>query len=197
MEGLQEWSRALDGPLITPVRPGRRTHRYGYRRRPPSAGGGPAHHDVDALGIGVEDDLGLAPLQLSTHLQHLGLERDVALAIVRAFAQHEGLDHAGECVGRELGVRYHDGRQWRGLVVGQVEYFLMSRAEPVSAPDTASMIHSSCFSGLPITRGMCTNNTKDPIMTACSVTASRARMPMTSATPAARCPAPVAQAQNT
>ena len=81
------------------------------------------------------------------------VERYVALAVVRTFSQHVGFDDAGECVGRQLGMRHYDGRQ-RALVFVQVAYFLMSSADPARPLDTASMIHSSCFSGLAITRGM-------------------------------------------
>src|SRR3982750_4849836 len=92
---------------------------------------------------------------------------------------------------------HHDGRQ-RGLrIVVQGAYFLTSHVAPASELETASMIHSMCWPGAAITRGMCTKSTIDAIIAASSVAASRAWMPLTSATPAAKCPTPVAQAQKT
>ena len=46
-------------------------------------------------------------------------------------------------------------------------------------------------------RGMCTSNTNEAIIPVSAMAARRAWMPVTSARPAARWPAPVAQAQNT
>src|SRR3954452_17809703 len=47
---------------------------------------------VDRLGVRVEQDLRLATLDLTEHLRDLGVERHVPLAILRAFAEHEGFD---------------------------------------------------------------------------------------------------------
>src|ERR1700704_4908011 len=50
------------GRRIGPTR-----HRYGCR----SGGAGLPHDDVDALGVRIEHDLRLAPLELAAHLHHL------------------------------------------------------------------------------------------------------------------------------
>ena len=46
---------------------------------------------------GVKLDLRLAPLQLPHHVCNLVLERQLALALISAFAKHKSLDNAAQC----------------------------------------------------------------------------------------------------
>src|SRR6188472_291595 len=159
------------------------------------------HDDVDAFGVRVKQDLGFTSFELAADLLNFAFERHVSFAVVRAFAQHERLDNAVQCVGRKFRVRHHDGRQRRivfhQVAIHQVEYFRNSQAAPVSEVEKPSMVHSKREYGDAMTRGMCRSNTNEPIIPASAVAANLAWMPLTSAIPAARWPAPVAQAQNT
>src|SRR4026208_1708467 len=67
------------------------------------------YDDVDALQRRIEDDLRLAALQLPQNLPGLLSQRRFALAVVRAFSEHEGLQYAAQRIGRELAV-WNDDR---------------------------------------------------------------------------------------
>ena len=67
--------------------------------------------DRDRVGFRVEDDARLPTLELSAHLSDLLLQGALALAVIGAFAQHEGFDHAVQRFGGELRVGNEDGRR--------------------------------------------------------------------------------------
>ena len=64
--------------------------------------------DIDTGGVGVEQDLGIAAFQLRPHVRNLLLERELALPVVGALAQHEGPDDPLERRRGQLPVRYGD-----------------------------------------------------------------------------------------
>src|SRR6185312_11241473 len=68
----------------------------------PSSGRDLQRHRV---GFRIEEDAGLPTLELVAHLRDLLLQGVLALAVVGAFAQHEGLDHPLQRFRRQLAVR--------------------------------------------------------------------------------------------
>jgi hypothetical protein len=71
-----------------------------------------AHDDnVDRFTSWIEENLHLAAVQLTYHLRHLDLERDVALAIFGSFPQNEGLHDGAKHVGGQL-LMGHLHRRW-------------------------------------------------------------------------------------
>src|SRR6185295_10405163 len=94
-------------------------------------------------------------------------------------------------------MRHHDRRQRGvGTILVQVAYFLTSQAAPVYVVATPSMAQLTCRAGAATTSGICSRTTNAAIIAASRVAARRAWMPLTSASPAAKWPTPVAQAQN-
>ena len=67
--------------------------------------------DLDGHGVGfrIEDDARLPTLELGAHLSDLLLQGVLALAVIGAFAQHEGFDHSVQRFGGELPVGNEDG----------------------------------------------------------------------------------------
>jgi uncharacterized protein len=59
-------------------------------------------HDIDALGVRVEHDAGLATLELPHHVRNFLFELDFPFAVVRSLAQYERFDHPAERLGGEL-----------------------------------------------------------------------------------------------
>ena len=65
---------------------------------------GGLRHDLesDAVGFRIEEDAGPPALELRAHLRDFLLQGALALPVVGAFAQYEGLDHCAQRFGREL-----------------------------------------------------------------------------------------------
>ena len=57
----------------------------------------------------LEDDLRVTAFQLTNHLGHFLIERELLFTIVRALAQHERLDDGPQNILGQLRMRYDDG----------------------------------------------------------------------------------------
>jgi len=69
---------------------------------------------MDSLRLRVEHNARFAPLELPHDVRKLLFQGEHMLAIVRALAQHERLDHATQDIRAKLGVG-DDNRLWGGL----------------------------------------------------------------------------------
>ena len=69
----------------------------------------PHEHQSDRVGFRFEENARLPVLELRANLRDLLLQGMLALAVIGALAQHEGLDHPPQRFGGELRVGYRDG----------------------------------------------------------------------------------------
>src|SRR3569833_344756 len=75
----------------------------------------PDYNYIDRPGPRSEHDLGLATLELPGDLRDLLIEGEVALAVLRSFTKHKGIQHTAQRFFRELRVRYYHWLRSRTL----------------------------------------------------------------------------------
>src|SRR5581483_655229 len=101
-------------------------------------------------GVGIEDDARLPALELGAHLRDLLLQGELPLAVIGAFAQHEGFDHAVERLGGELPVGDEDGlRQSRRTLLRSRRSSMYSHTSVTSRANAE--YHSMYFGAPPAT----------------------------------------------
>src|SRR5690606_12411622 len=95
------------------------------RARGPCA---PREHDVYALGDRIDNDARFAARELAHHMRDFAFERVLALAVIRALAQHKRFHHAGQRFERQLGMGDDDRIARRAAHDGALKLERMSES---------------------------------------------------------------------